>query len=126
MVKKAKAGYVTGGRKFGYDNVEILGPNGERNHVDRRINPIEAVVLDIFTLADQGSGLRHIAHGLNKRKAPTPPAHQGRRAGWSPSTVRDVLHSPLYRGADRVGPDGEAGRLGPAADPGKYPPSPAG
>jgi DNA invertase Pin-like site-specific DNA recombinase len=73
MVKKAKAGHVTGGRKFGYENVEILGPNGERSHVDRRVNPIEAaVVLRIFRLVDQGWGIKRIAHTLNAEAAPTP------------------------------------------------------
>ena len=43
MVRKAKAGHVTGGRVFGYDNVEILGPPDDhgrqrRSHVVRRIN----------------------------------------------------------------------------------------
>ena len=28
MLRKAKAGHVTGGRVFGYDNVEMLGPDG--------------------------------------------------------------------------------------------------
>jgi DNA invertase Pin-like site-specific DNA recombinase len=100
MVKKAKAGHVTGGRKFGYENVEILGPNGERSHVDRRVNPIQAaVVLRIFRLADQGWGIKCIAHTLNAEAAPTPRAHQSRKAGWSASTVREVLRSGIYRGA---------------------------
>jgi Resolvase, N terminal domain len=30
MQRKAKAGHVTGGRVFGYDNVEIVGANGGR------------------------------------------------------------------------------------------------
>ena len=38
MQRKARAGHVTGGRVFGYDNVEILGPDGQRSHVERRIN----------------------------------------------------------------------------------------
>ena len=47
MVRKAKAGHVTGGRVFGYDNVEILGPPDDhgrqrRSHVERRINNGEA------------------------------------------------------------------------------------
>src|SRR6516225_4924127 len=31
MVRKARAGHVTGGRVFGYDNVEIAGPGGVRS-----------------------------------------------------------------------------------------------
>jgi site-specific DNA recombinase len=96
---KAKSGYVTGGRKFGYDNIPILGLNGQRAHVDRRINPIQAaVVLDIFTRADEGWGFRRIAHGQNAQQAVAPRAHQGRQAGWSASTVREVLRSRIYAG----------------------------
>jgi site-specific DNA recombinase len=40
MIRKAKAGHVTGGRVFGYDNVEVLGPDGKRSHVVRRINEL--------------------------------------------------------------------------------------
>jgi DNA invertase Pin-like site-specific DNA recombinase len=36
MVHKAKAGHVTGGKVFGYDNVRVDG------HVERRINPAQA------------------------------------------------------------------------------------
>jgi site-specific DNA recombinase len=98
-LKKAKSGYVTGGRKFGYDNIQILGLNGQRSHVDRRVNPIEAaVVLRIFRLADQGWGRKRIAYTLNDEAAPTPRAHQGRKAGWYASTVREVLRSGIYRG----------------------------
>jgi DNA invertase Pin-like site-specific DNA recombinase len=31
MIRKARAGYVTGGRVFGYDNVEILSASGARS-----------------------------------------------------------------------------------------------
>ena len=38
MLRKAQAGHVTGGRVFGYDNVDVLGADGKRSHVERRIN----------------------------------------------------------------------------------------
>ncbi len=58
MRRKALAGHVTGGRVFGYDNVEILGPSGERSHVERRINEAEAaVVREIFELCARREGL---------------------------------------------------------------------
>ena len=38
MLRKASAGHVTGGACFGYDNVEILGADGKRSHVERAIN----------------------------------------------------------------------------------------
>jgi site-specific DNA recombinase len=30
MLRKARAGHVTGGRTFGYDNVDVMGANGKR------------------------------------------------------------------------------------------------
>src|SRR5215207_1870324 len=33
MLRKAKAGHVTGGRVFGYDNVEVPNGAGDRSHV---------------------------------------------------------------------------------------------
>src|SRR5216117_3069843 len=38
MLRKARAGHVCGGRTFGYDNVEMFGADGQRSHVERRIN----------------------------------------------------------------------------------------
>jgi DNA invertase Pin-like site-specific DNA recombinase len=61
MVRKARAGYVTGGRVFGYDNfdVQVAGADGQmrRSHVERRINESEAAVLRrIFELCASGYG----------------------------------------------------------------------
>jgi site-specific DNA recombinase len=93
MLRKAKAGHVTGGRVFGYDNVRVNG------HVERRINDAEAaVVRRIYELAALGQGLRVIAHSLNAEKQPSPRPQKGRPAGWAPSSVREVLGRPLYRG----------------------------
>ena len=104
MVRKARAGHVTGGRVFGYDNVEILGPpdaHGQRKraHVERRINDDEAkVVRRIFTLCAAGHGMKQIAHQLNDAGAVCPRPQQGRPAGWAPSSIRAILYRPLYRG----------------------------
>src|SRR5262249_61905980 len=38
MERKAKAGHVTGGKVYGYENVEILGPDGTRASVARQLN----------------------------------------------------------------------------------------
>src|SRR5687768_5060685 len=38
MSRKARAGHVTGGRVFGYDNLDVLDASGQRSHVERR-NP---------------------------------------------------------------------------------------
>jgi site-specific DNA recombinase len=99
MLRKAKAGHVTGGRVFGYDNVEISGANGQRSHVDRRINEVEAaVVRRIFELSAAGEGLTRITKALNEDRVPAPRPQQQRPVGWAGSSVREVLLRPLYRG----------------------------
>ena len=99
MVRKAKAGHVTGGRVFGYDNVEILGPDGQRSHVERRINEAEAaVVRRIFDLSAGGAGLTRITKELNADGVAAPRPQQGRPSAWVASSVREVLLRPLYRG----------------------------
>ena len=99
MVRKAKAGHVTGGRCFGYDNVEIVGPDGRRSHVERRINEAEAaVVRRIFRLCAEGVGQVRIAKQLNADGAIAPRAQQGRPRAWSPSSIHAILFRDLYRG----------------------------
>jgi site-specific DNA recombinase len=99
MQRKAKAGHVTGGRVFGYDNVEIVAADGRRSHVMRRVNEAEAaVVRRIFELCARGVGLNSIAKMLNEERVATPRAQQGRPHGWAPSSVRGVLYRELYRG----------------------------
>ena len=67
MVRKAQAGYVTGGRVFGYDNLRVDG------HVERRINEAEAAVVQrVYELYAAGHGLPTIAHTLNANGAPLP------------------------------------------------------
>jgi hypothetical protein len=99
MLRKAKAGHVTGGRVFGYQNVEVIGADGRRSHVERTIEPAEAdVVRTIFRLSAEGHGVKGIAKRLNDRGAPSPRAQQGRSQTWAPTSVRAVLYRPLYRG----------------------------
>jgi site-specific DNA recombinase len=99
LARKAKAGHVTGGRVFGYDNITINGANGERTHVERRINEDEArVVRRIFDLAGAGLGMRRIALQLNEEGAVAPRSQRGRPSAWCPSTVYEALHRALYRG----------------------------
>jgi DNA invertase Pin-like site-specific DNA recombinase len=93
MERKARAGHVTGGRCFGYENVRVAG------HVERRINEREAtVVRRIFELAATGVGKISIAKRLNAEGASAPRAQQGRRNGWTASSVREVLFRDAYRG----------------------------
>jgi site-specific DNA recombinase len=100
MVRKAKAGHVTGGMAFGYDNVPIEGHGGTRSHVMRRVNDAEAAtVRRIFALCAQGFGYKRIADALNADRIPSPPPRgRGRIQAWAASTVREILFRPLYRG----------------------------
>jgi site-specific DNA recombinase len=99
MQRKARAGHVTGGRAFGYDNVEVRAAAGQRSHVERRINDAEAaIVRRIFTLCANGDGVTSIAKTLNAEAVPTPRAQRGRPAGWVSSSIREVLMRTLYRG----------------------------
>ena len=93
MERKARAGHVTGGRVFGYDNVRVDG------HVERRINVKQATaVRRIFEMAVAGAGVKKIAKTLNVERVPSPRPQQGRPNGWAPSSVRPVLHRTLYKG----------------------------
>jgi site-specific DNA recombinase len=107
----AKAGYVTGGRVFGYTNRDVfsgvdLHGRPLRSHVERVINPIEAeVVQRIFALFDAGEGLKRIAKLLTIEGAAFPkpfvrkdPTKVLPVVGWSPSTVRAILTRELYHG----------------------------
>ncbi len=106
MVRKAKALHVTGGRVFGYKNKEVFaespGPDGRRQrlYVERVIDAGEAaVVRRIFELCAAGMGMKRIAVTLNKERALAPvPRPATRPHGWSPSSVREILYRPLYRG----------------------------
>jgi site-specific DNA recombinase len=93
MQRKARAGHVTGGRVFGFDNLRVDG------HVERRINePEAAVVRRIFALCLAGCGQVSIAKQLNEDGAPAPRTQQGGPAGWCASSVREVLRRSAYRG----------------------------
>jgi DNA invertase Pin-like site-specific DNA recombinase len=99
MVRKARAGHVTGGRVFGYDNIDVAGAGGTRSHVERCINEGEAaVVRRLFELSAAGHGVKAIAKTLNAEGASSPRAQLGRSQTWAPSSVRAVLHRNLYRG----------------------------
>jgi hypothetical protein len=99
LQRRARSCHVTGGRVFGYDNVDVPGPVGMRSHVQRRINAEQAAVIRrIFELCAKGRGTRRIAKTLNDEHAPAPRSQQGRPKAWAPSTVREVLHRELYRG----------------------------
>ena len=92
-------GHVTGGRVFGYQNVDVLDASGKRSHVERQIVEAEAaVVRRIFELSIAGYGVKAIAKQLNADRAPSPRALLGRSQSWAPSSVREVLYKDIYRG----------------------------
>ena len=99
MELKAKNGWVTGGKVFGYINVRV-----EKGHTELEIFEEEAkVVVLIYEMYADGLGAKAIAGYLNKKGIPKPRAQQGRKDGWSVSTIRAVLERPLYRGIKRWG-----------------------
>lgn len=96
MLRKAKAGHVTGGKVYGYDNREILSAEGHRLHVLRVVNPREAeLVRQIFDMYAGGLGITRIAKRLNAEGVPAP---RQSPHGWAPTAVREILHRPLYKG----------------------------
>jgi site-specific DNA recombinase len=99
MERKARAGHVTGGRVFGYQNVIVNGSNGQRSHVRREVIAHEAAVIRrIFQLCADGLGLKAVAKLLNDEGQLSPRAQRNRSQTWAPSSVRAVLFRPLYRG----------------------------
>jgi DNA invertase Pin-like site-specific DNA recombinase len=96
MQRKARAGHVTGGRVFGYDNVVVLGTDGQRSHVERRINEAEAAIVRRVVRRGRRADADHQAAQRGRRPGATP--QQGRPVGWAHSTVRAVLLRELYRG----------------------------
>jgi DNA invertase Pin-like site-specific DNA recombinase len=98
-LQQAHAGHVTGGRVFGFDNVDVVDASGRRSHVERRINDAEAaIVRRVFELSAAGVGQARIAKQLNADGTAAPRSQQGRPAGWAASSVHEVLFRELYRG----------------------------
>jgi DNA invertase Pin-like site-specific DNA recombinase len=97
LLQKARALHVVGCKVYGYDNVEVCGPDGKRQHVLRQINLTERdIVLRIFEqYAADGIGVHTIAKTLNADGVPPP---RGHRRGWAGSCIRAILYRPLYRG----------------------------
>jgi hypothetical protein len=96
MLRKAKAGHVTGGKVYGYDNHEVFSAEGHRLHVLRVVNQTEAaIVRQIYDRYAGGLGIGRIAKHLNAEGIQA--ARQSPR-GWASSAVREILHRPLYKG----------------------------
>ena len=85
LLRKARAGHVTGGRVYGYDNIEVSapGPDGrpKRQYVTRQINPEQAaVVRQLFERCGAGWGFTRIAKALNAEHVAPPRPRVTRRA----------------------------------------------
>lgn len=98
LLTKARKGYVTGGRVYGYDNVPVM--NGDvRTRVEHHINAEQAdVVRRIFSLYAAGSGLRGIAKRLNGEGVACPRVGKRGTGSWSPSSLHAMLRNERYRG----------------------------
>jgi site-specific DNA recombinase len=95
LIRKARAGYVTGGIVYGYDNVEARDAAGRRQRVVRRVNAEQAaIVRRIFMLYADGYGYTRIAKRLNA-EGKTPARHGH---GWAPTAIREILLRTVYRG----------------------------
>jgi DNA invertase Pin-like site-specific DNA recombinase len=104
LLRKARAGHVTGGRAYGYDNVEVStpGPDGrpKRQYVTRQVNHPEqaAVVRRFFEHCAAGWGFTRMAKALNAEHV-APPRPGG--TSWAPTAVREMLLRDDYRGVVR-------------------------
>ncbi len=89
LKKLAADGYAYGPPLYGFKNV-----NGTSQHSTREVVPEEGkVVRKLFSLRAEGLSYLTIARTLTSRGIPSPTGGQ-----WRPSTVRHILHHPLYRG----------------------------
>jgi DNA invertase Pin-like site-specific DNA recombinase len=92
-LRKARAGYCTGRRKFGYQRHPIV-IHGKRSHTEWRIDAREApVVRRVFARSLEAVGSQRIARELNDDGIR--PVEGG---AWSPTTIQNMLVSPMYRG----------------------------
>ncbi len=95
MSRKARAGHVTGGKTYGYDNKEVSAA-GRHLHVVRIVNHQEAaIVSQIFEMYAGGLGISRIAKRLNEEGVPAP---RKSPRGWAPSAVREMVRRPIYKG----------------------------
>jgi hypothetical protein len=112
MQRKARAGHVTGGRVFGYDNVVVLGTDGQRSHVERRINEAEAAIVRRVVRRGRRADADHQAAQRGRRPGATPPTGASGRLGAFDGACRAAARALSRR--HRLEPDAEARSLGPA------------
>ena len=117
MLRRARAGYSTGGAVYGYESFPVYhsgrqDPHGQPipDYVDRRKVPEEASVIQgIFKMRAAGYGHTAIAKTLNGspgREAELaeyfggvrPPSPRPGTGSWAGTAVREMLRRPLYIG----------------------------
>ncbi len=113
LASKARAGYSTGGRCYGYDNVpvELTNAKGEkvRSHTNMKINEAQAnVVRNIFRMYADGYGFGSIAKTLNgnERYKDQLQKYFGgvmSQKEWYPVGIRPMLHRRRYIGIIEFG-----------------------
>jgi DNA invertase Pin-like site-specific DNA recombinase len=104
LSRKARAAHVTGGRVFGYRNVDVFAgvdthSRPQRLHVTGEIRADEAAVVQrIFELCAAGYGVKRIAARLNEASAPCPrAAAAARRLGSLECPNGAVPHALSWR-----------------------------
>ena len=116
MLRKAKAGHVTGGRvlrlrqrrgaRRGRQALARRAADQRRRGRDRPAH-LRAVA--------QGARAERDRQALNAEGAPAPRSQQARPRAWAPSSVREILYRAALPRRDRLEPDAEARRLGPGS-----------
>jgi DNA invertase Pin-like site-specific DNA recombinase len=104
QANRARSGFVsTGGPTLGYRNVDEPNPPDPK-HV-RKLQVIEPesakLVRRIFEMYADGMGYRQVALSLNEEGIAAPrDGHTTVKSanGWTHSTIRFMLHNPVYRG----------------------------
>jgi site-specific DNA recombinase len=95
---KARKGFVTGGKCYGYDNERLA------DHVEHRINETQAaIVREIFQARADGDGYKKIAKRLNSRGVPSPSAGKRGTGSWSPTVILCMLRNERYLGLVKWG-----------------------
>ncbi len=100
---RARGGFATGGRLYGYRTVPEAKPTDpEHPRKVYEIDPEQAeVVRRIFSEYLAGKAPARIAKDLNAERVPAPlddSARKKRIKGWAMSTVRALLRNPKYAG----------------------------
>jgi hypothetical protein len=94
MLRKAKALHVTGGKVYGYNNIEVLGTDGTRQSVTRQPN--------LSRRRSCGASLSCTLVVPGWSRSPTGSTREGvkppRGRGWAPSGIREMLHTAAVPG----------------------------